>query len=442
MAAELDAIVVGGGLAGVTAARDLEQAGLRTLLVEARDSLGGRTPSRTLAGHEIDTGGAYFHWFQSAIWREVMRYELPIVESALVTAERYLLGDRDGITPFSAEEFDERQRRALAAFWDDPRFAAALARPFAIQTNATEIAELDAVSVEQRLQELDLDPTDEYVLRAILGDFGSTDETSLAWLLQRMANGVWSNEAYNALFAIYRLADGMVALIDAIVRDGGFAVKLSSPVTAITYGHDGGTVTLADGTELSAKVVVVATPVSIWKTIDFTPPLDPVRHSATIEGVVIPRVSNMMMHVRGLPAEPVAALSTDDQPFEILGTHQMLDDGQILHGISISGATKCADGHEQIEKALRKILPDAVLVDFVGQDWDDEPYSLGSWAALRRGQLTRFIDVLDQPTAGRLFFAGADIAPQFSGMLTGAIESGARAAQRIKQTLRIDSTPR
>ena len=38
-----DAIVVGGGFAGVTAARELDASGHRTLLLEARDRLGGRT---------------------------------------------------------------------------------------------------------------------------------------------------------------------------------------------------------------------------------------------------------------------------------------------------------------------------------------------------------------------------------------------------------------
>lgn len=430
----IEAIVVGGGLAGATAARDLAHAGVRTLLVEARDRLGGRTASQTIAGREVDTGGAYFHWFQSAIWREVMRYELPVVEGAQVTAERYLVGDRDGVTAISAEEFDERQRRALSAFWGDPSYAASLPRPFAVQTDPR-AAKLDAVSVEDRLQELDLDPQDERVLRAILGDYGRPDQVSLGWLLQRMANAVWSNEAYNALFAIYRLEGGMASLIDAMVQDGDFAVKLSSPVTAIERDDRGATVTLQDGSELSARVVVVATPVNVWKTIAFKPALGEEHAAATQEGMAVPTVSNMVLHVRGL-SEPFAMLASfGDQPFEILATHSQLDDGQLLHAFSISGGVTCADGHDQIQEALRRVLPEAELVDFAGHDWPTDPYSLGGWASLRPGQLTRFIDVLDQPV-GPLYFAGADIAPQFSGMLTGAIESGARAAQRARLAIK------
>ena len=115
-----DAIVVGGGLAGVTAARNLAQSGATTLLVEARERLGGRTVTQTFAGRTVDTGGAHFHWFQSAIWSEIMRYELPVVETVMASFGPYLVGDSTGWTEMSAAEFDERLRRGLEAFWGGP----------------------------------------------------------------------------------------------------------------------------------------------------------------------------------------------------------------------------------------------------------------------------------------------------------------------------------
>jgi len=426
----IGAIVVGGGLAGTTAARDLAHAGVRTVLVEARDRLGGRTSTQTIAGREVDTGGVYFHWFQSAIWREVTRYELPVVESALLTAARYLVGDADGVAAISPEEFDERQRRALSAFWGDPGYPAALPRPFAPQTDPR-LAKLDAMSIEDRFRELGLDAEDERVLRAAFSDYGRPDDTSLGWLLQRMSNAIWSNEAYNALFAVYRLRDGMASLLEAMRHDGGFEVRLSSPVTAIERDDRGATVTLRDGSQLTAPVVVVATPVNVWRSIEFTPALDGPHAAATREGVTIPDVSSMVLHVRGV-SEPVVMLSSfGDQPFEIMVTYTLLDDGQLLQAFSVSGRVTCADGHDRIAEALREVLPEAELVDVVGHDWPTDPFALGGWGSLRPGQLTRFIDVLDRPV-GPLYFAGADIAPQFSGLLTGAIESGARAARRAR----------
>ncbi|TCK21932.1 flavin monoamine oxidase family protein [Pseudonocardia endophytica] len=423
------AVVVGGGLAGVTAARDLEHSGTRTLLVEARDRLGGRTASQTIGGHEVDTGGTWFHWFQSAIWREVMRYELPVVESALTVADSYLTVDDTGVTTISATEFDERLRRGYASFWGDPGYAEAFVRPFALQTDPRARA-LDALSIEDRFRQLALDPRDERVLRGVLADFGPPEEVSLAWVLQRMANGVWGHEAFNALLAVYRLEGGMAGLISEMVHDGGFEVRLSSPVTAIEHDNAGATVTLAGGHQVSAPTVVVATPTNVWKTIEFRPGLGQVHRAATQEGVAMRDVSNVMMHVRG-PAEPVVALlPVGSRPFEIMITHSVLDDGQLLAAYSLTGAVSVADGHENVQDAVRSLLPEVELVDVVGHDWPTDPYALGGWGSFRRGQALRFVDVLDRPV-GSLIFAGADIAPQFPGLLTGAIESGARAARRV-----------
>ncbi|EKT81739.1 amine oxidase [Rhodococcus opacus M213] len=429
----IDVIVVGGGLAGVTAARDLAQTGLRTLLVEARDRLGGRTAMQTLAGQQVDTGGAYFHWFQAAIWREVTRYELPVVESGLATAGRWLLGASDGIVELTAEEFDAGLRRVLTAFCGDPKFGEALVRPFAVHTDPG-FALLDDMSVEDRLQQLRLDPRDDSMLRAVLADFGPPADVSLGWVLQRLGNGVWSYEAMMALFASYRLERGMGSLVDAMVADADFEVRLSSPVTAIEYDAAGARVVLHDGSELTARAVVLATPVNVWKTITFTPELSQAHQAATREGVAAPQVSQLLMHVRGVSEAVIMFAPFDAQPFDLVGTHSMLEDGQLLHGFSFAGEVTCAGGHAQVAEALRKILPEAELVDFVGHDWFSDPYALGGHGSMHPGQAQRFLDILDQPL-GSLFIASADIAPQFSGMLTGAIESGARAARRATLAL-------
>ncbi len=43
MADTYDVVIIGGGFAGVTAARELRKQGQRVLILEARDRLGGRT---------------------------------------------------------------------------------------------------------------------------------------------------------------------------------------------------------------------------------------------------------------------------------------------------------------------------------------------------------------------------------------------------------------
>jgi monoamine oxidase len=69
-----DVIVVGGGLAGLTAARELRKPGRRVLILEGRDRLGGRVLTSEFAGTEVELGGAFVHWFQPHIYAEMTRY--------------------------------------------------------------------------------------------------------------------------------------------------------------------------------------------------------------------------------------------------------------------------------------------------------------------------------------------------------------------------------
>src|SRR5579863_5730449 len=59
---EADVVVIGGGAAGVAAAKRLQQASLRCLLVEARPRLGGRAWTvHDAAGHALDLGCGWLH---------------------------------------------------------------------------------------------------------------------------------------------------------------------------------------------------------------------------------------------------------------------------------------------------------------------------------------------------------------------------------------------
>ena len=53
---EVDVVIVGGGLAGLSAARRLDRAGVEWLLVEASDRIGGRVATDVVDGWHFDRG--------------------------------------------------------------------------------------------------------------------------------------------------------------------------------------------------------------------------------------------------------------------------------------------------------------------------------------------------------------------------------------------------
>src|SRR5580693_5570890 len=76
-----DVIILGGGFAGVTAARELSRSGRRCVILEARGRLGGRTFSTQVFEQPADVGGQWIHWLQPHVWSEVTRYGLTLLET-------------------------------------------------------------------------------------------------------------------------------------------------------------------------------------------------------------------------------------------------------------------------------------------------------------------------------------------------------------------------
>ena len=73
-------VVVGAGLAGVTAARELAAGGRSVLLVEARDRIGGRTwyKRSALGSWDLEMGGNFIDPSQQLVCREVSRYGIEV----------------------------------------------------------------------------------------------------------------------------------------------------------------------------------------------------------------------------------------------------------------------------------------------------------------------------------------------------------------------------
>src|SRR5258707_8000610 len=76
-----DVVVVGAGMAGLTAARALAEAGLKVLVVEAEDRIGGRIWTRHVGDEAIELGAEFVHGRPREFWAL-------IEEAGLETYER------------------------------------------------------------------------------------------------------------------------------------------------------------------------------------------------------------------------------------------------------------------------------------------------------------------------------------------------------------------
>src|SRR5581483_8404902 len=78
----VDVVVIGAGVAGLSAAAQLTKAGVRTTILEARDRIGGRIFTRHVNGFPIpvELGAEFIHGRPREIWDIVRRNSMPVVE--------------------------------------------------------------------------------------------------------------------------------------------------------------------------------------------------------------------------------------------------------------------------------------------------------------------------------------------------------------------------
>src|SRR5579862_3682223 len=155
-----DVIVVGGGFAGVTAAREAALRGRSVLLLEARERLGGRTWTAPWNGLAIEYGGGWVHWHQPHTWSEITRAGLRVALSDDPAIASWYVGDE-------RRSAGLRERDAIARRgWD--RFVAgvdeALPAPHDPLLAIERFGRFDSLTIAERIAELDLGDEERDVL--------------------------------------------------------------------------------------------------------------------------------------------------------------------------------------------------------------------------------------------------------------------------------------
>lgn len=446
-----DVIVIGGGFAGVTAARELRHAGLRTLLLEARTRLGGRTFTAQLEGEHFDLGGTWVHWLQPNVWAEISRYGLPIAETPGAVPERVLwwsdgkareagmgallplLGQAlcsHGTTP----ELSMRTLGGLSIAADlmagfHEGAGAAFPRPLD-PFFSDGWKEADRLSVKDRLDQMDLSADRRALLEGTLGASccAPFSDSSYAEMLRWWALPGEDIQRYGDSVARFKLRDGTVSLLEAMLEDGRPEVRLGAAVARVEQGSDGVRVVTAAGEGFRARAVIAALPMNVLSSIDFSPALDPAKIAASKERHA-GRGVKLYARVRG-EVPSFAAFASESEPLSMIFTGETGKEGGVLIAFGTSPEKIDAHSVPAVQEAVRKFLPGLEVVTSFAYDWHLDPYSLGTWCILRPGQMTKYLAKLREPE-GLVHFAGGDIALGWRGFIDGAIESGGRTAHEV-----------
>src|SRR4051794_10062201 len=271
MSDRYDVIVVGGGFAGVTAARESALRGRRTLLLEARDRLGGRTWNAQWNGFRVEYGGAWVHWHQPHSFSELTRAGLTV--SVSDNADRTLWHVGDERHSGTVEERDAIARRGWDRFVDGVNEA--LPNPHAPLTALPELARFDRLSIAERMAEIELDDEEHAVLAAELESVahGRLSDAGAVSILRWHALSGYSLELTQHTDGRVTIDEGTGALLAAIAGAADFERRLETPVAAVDTRNEHVEVHTRAGEVLSARTAIVAVPLNTLGAIEFSPGL-------------------------------------------------------------------------------------------------------------------------------------------------------------------------
>jgi monoamine oxidase len=292
-----DVLVLGAGLAGLSAARDLATSGADVLVLEARQRVGGRVEQVTLDdGRIVQLGGEVVGNSHTAYQQLVAELGLTLIPSyvaepgelTFVLHEGTFVGDTPtwfGDADHTSMERVEREFAALAATVDPDN---PWSHPDAVA--------LDEMPVTIWLGVIGATPNVRRALEAgQLGlSSGSFERTSLLALLRKCAStstkGLYSYDEWENL----RVAEGSATVALRMAAELVGRIRLGSPVRAVKVAPGGCTVALDSGEIVAAGAVVSALPAG------------PLRDIA-VEGVSDERLESLHRQRHALAAKFVAA---------------------------------------------------------------------------------------------------------------------------------------
>ena len=431
MARSVDVVVIGGGFAGITAARDLKKRGYDVLVLEARDRLGGRTWSEDRNGFHVELGGTWVHWTQPFVWAEKERYGLEVQETPGCVAERVAIkidGQVQELQESQLGEFVEGFEHFFAeskGVWE---------RPYDVHHCWDAVCERDGLTVADRLNALELTP----LQRTSIGGFleilsmNQPQNASYVEMMRCWSLTGWNYELFNDTAARYKFTQGTGALVEAMASDGGFDVSLNTSVRAVQQSSNGVCVTTESGELVIAKRAVVTVPLNVLHSVDFEPPLSSVK----LEASRLKHVGGgykVFFEVEGDPGAVMTLSRSTDSPLIGSFTYKRGEQHSVLAGFSLEpGALD--KSVEEWQTVLEEFIPGVKLLSTFGHDWGADSLSQGSWATYRPGTVARFSDELPRQE-GHVFFASGDHAQGWRGFIEGAIASGSRTAVTVADSL-------
>lgn len=407
-------IVIGAGLAGLSAAKNLQENGAKVTILEAGNYVGGRVRTNMSLGAPFEYGAGWIHG---------PSHDNPTQQLAQQIGAHTIVTDDENIEIFAQDGSDlsDRDYERLEDIYT--RLEAMLYAEDAPESQSV----YDALSsIEPELLE---DPLSQWILSAYF-------EFSIGASIKDIsARNGFASEEFDGDDVIF--TQGYDKIIAPLAKN--LDIQLNTPVSEIFYSNSGVEV---DG--LKADYVVCAVPLAVLKAeiIAFDPPL-PKALKTSIDEIGFGTVTKIAFKFED------AFWNTESQYFGMMTkpmgrwnhwiNYRTFSDENILLGLSFGTYAPIADQMSDVEMTedaltvLRDIWgsdvpqPEAVLTTH----WSQEPNFRGTYSYAQAGGSLDQFKQFEKPLKNRIFFAGEHTFARYLGTTHGALLSGARAAKLI-----------
>jgi monoamine oxidase len=409
-----DVIVVGAGIAGLTAARDLRANGRSVVVLEASPRIGGRLRTDRSSRVAFDLGASWIHGVDGN----------PITELARAANAPTVVLDFTDVTVF-----DEGGEQILVE-----QFATAEAAFWTMLETVVEEGD-DEVSVADAIADVEPDWFDDrlqafFTSNYLTFDTGDLDQVSSALLD--------SGEEFGGDEAV--MADGYDRIAQLVAE--GLDVRTNTPVTKIDATGDGVAVT-AGGLAYRADDVIVAVPLGVLKAavIDFDPPL-PAEHRTAIDGIGFNAVNKFLFTWNDTFWDDTDFLVYTPERTDIFGwfanVNSLVSEAHALMSFAYADEARASEAlsdQEVIDLAmthLRDMYGDDIPAPttMLRSTWVTDPFTRGSYSFTSVTTELEHFDRLATPV-GRVHFAGEHTNREYFSTVHGAHLSGVRAAAEI-----------